>query len=86
MYWHITPCSPLKFNWIFGGTCRFHLQGRRISYLFHASFLLGLLFDCKDGGDMFLRNSGWLSTDYSALYTYPRRQNWCISGICIIYE
>jgi hypothetical protein len=27
----ITPCSPLKVNRQFGGTCRLHLQGRRIS-------------------------------------------------------
>jgi hypothetical protein len=26
----ITPCSPLKVNQRFGGTCRLHLQGRRI--------------------------------------------------------
>jgi hypothetical protein len=24
--------------------------------------------DPEDGGDMFLRNVGWLSTDYKALY------------------
>jgi hypothetical protein len=39
---------------------------------FHAGFLLGLFFDPEDGGDMFLRNVGWLLTDYTALY--PRRQ------------
>jgi hypothetical protein len=27
----MTPCIPLKINWLFGGTCRLHLQGRRIS-------------------------------------------------------
>jgi hypothetical protein len=27
----ITPCSPLKVNLRFGGACRLHLQGRRIS-------------------------------------------------------
>jgi hypothetical protein len=32
--------------------------------LLWASFLLGLLFDPEDGDDMFLRNIGWLSTDY----------------------
>jgi hypothetical protein len=31
IFWDITPCSPLKFNRHFGGTCRLHLQGRRIS-------------------------------------------------------
>jgi hypothetical protein len=34
-------------------------------------FLAGLFSDPENGGDMFLRNVGWLSTDYTALY--PRR-------------
>jgi hypothetical protein len=29
IFWDITTCSPLKANRRFGGTCRFHLQGRR---------------------------------------------------------
>jgi hypothetical protein len=29
--WDITPNGPLKVNRLFGGTCPFHLQGRRIS-------------------------------------------------------
>jgi hypothetical protein len=29
--WHITPCSLWKANQQFGGTCRLHLQGRRIN-------------------------------------------------------
>jgi hypothetical protein len=35
--------------------------------LIHAGFLFG----AEDWGDIFLRNVGWLSTDYMALY--PRR-------------
>jgi hypothetical protein len=31
IFWDITPCSPLKVNRRFGGTCRLHLQDRRIS-------------------------------------------------------
>jgi hypothetical protein len=27
--WYITMCSPLKVNGSFGGTCPFHLHGRR---------------------------------------------------------
>jgi hypothetical protein len=45
----------------------------RLATCFHAGFLLGLFSDPEDGGDMFLRNVGCLSTDYTALY--PRRKN-----------
>jgi hypothetical protein len=48
IFWHITPCSPLKIN-------------RRLTLLvicFHAGFLLGLFFDPEDGSDMFFRNVG----------------------------
>jgi hypothetical protein len=31
-------------------------------------FLLDLFFDPEDGGKMFLRNDGRISTDYTALY------------------
>jgi hypothetical protein len=31
LFWDITPCSPLKDNRRFGGTCLLHLQGWRIS-------------------------------------------------------
>jgi hypothetical protein len=31
-------------------------------------FFLGLLFGNEDEGHMFLRNVGYLSTDYTALY------------------
>jgi hypothetical protein len=41
--------------------------------LYHAVFLLGLLFNSEDEGDIFLRNVRWLSTDYAALYS--RRYN-----------
>jgi hypothetical protein len=30
IFWDITPCSALKVNRRFGGTCRLHFQGRRI--------------------------------------------------------
>jgi hypothetical protein len=31
VFWEMTPYSPLKVNWSFGGTCSLHLLGRRIS-------------------------------------------------------
>jgi hypothetical protein len=34
--------------------------------LLHVGVLLGSFFDREDGGYMFLRNVGWLSTDYTA--------------------
>jgi hypothetical protein len=40
-------------------------------YLLDTSFLLGFSFDPEYGADMFFRNVGWLSPDYTALY--PRR-------------
>jgi hypothetical protein len=39
-YEYITPCSSLKVNWCFEGTCRFRLQGRRISQAGFACYLL----------------------------------------------
>jgi hypothetical protein len=38
------------------------------SHLLHADFLLHLLFNPEDGGDMFLQNVGWLSIGYILLY------------------
>jgi hypothetical protein len=46
-------------------------QSALLATCFDAGFLLALFFDPEDGGDVFLRNVWWLSTDYAALY--PRR-------------
>jgi hypothetical protein len=72
----ITPCSTLKKKRRSAGTNRHQLKNRKMSTTllatrFQAGFLLGLFFDSEYGGDMFFRNVGWLSTDYTALY--PRR-------------
>jgi hypothetical protein len=37
--------------------------------MLHAGFLLGLIFDPEDGGDIFLQNIHSLSTVYTALYS-----------------
>jgi hypothetical protein len=68
IFWDITPCSPLEVNRRFGETYRLHLQGRKISQRETSLKAGGKL---EDGDEMFLRNGGWLSTDYTALY--PRR-------------
>jgi hypothetical protein len=58
---------------------RIHLQDRRVSQasfsccMSHAGFLSDLVFNPEDGGDMFLRKVGWLSTDKTVFYL--RRQN-----------
>jgi hypothetical protein len=67
IFWDITPCSPVKVNRSLSGTRRLHLQSSSTLCLFHAGLLLGLLFNAEDGGDMFLRNIGWLSTNYNGI-------------------
>jgi hypothetical protein len=32
IFWDTTPCSPLKVNRHFGGTCGLHVLGRRINH------------------------------------------------------
>jgi hypothetical protein len=43
------------------------ISEEHIATFFHAGILLGIL-DYEDGGGKFLRNVGWFSTDYTALY------------------
>jgi hypothetical protein len=72
IFWDVTPCSLLKVDRRFGGTFRFHLQGRirehyvrfevltamsTKSMLFVVCYF-SLLFDPVDGGSNFLRNYG----------------------------
>jgi hypothetical protein len=57
IFWDITPCSPLKVN--------------RHFFLLPTFMLISssaYFFNPEDGGDMFFRNVGWHSTDYTALY------------------
>jgi hypothetical protein len=66
IFWDITTFSPLKVNRRFGGTCRLHLQSS-VCHLLENIFLPSLFFEDECGGDMFLRNLGWLP----AYYTVP---------------
>jgi hypothetical protein len=60
--WDLTPRNPLKVNRRFGGTCRLHLQDRKINQgrnqreSRRARFLTGLFFDPEDGGYVFLES------------------------------
>jgi hypothetical protein len=51
--------------------CHLHIQGPRICHATNKHEIVskqGLLFDPEDGVDIFLRNIGLFSTDYTALY------------------
>jgi hypothetical protein len=72
----VTPCNPWKvnrrFRWIFDLhfqdlISRAKMPATRIATSFHAGILLGLFYP-EDGGNIFLRNVGWLPTYYTALY------------------
>jgi hypothetical protein len=82
-YWKRLTYSYVCRIWVnrrFEGKYHHHLQGRiswarkqrenLLAACFHAGILPGL-FDPENWGDMFLRNVGYLSTDYTALC--PRR-------------
>jgi hypothetical protein len=58
--WDIAPCSPLKNNRRFGGTCCLHLKNQGICQAGNqhgAGSKLGFFYDSEDGGDMFHRNA-----------------------------
>jgi hypothetical protein len=70
IFWDITLCSPPKINRRFKGIYRLQLQDRRISWVrIQCESRWQAEFDPEDGGDTFLRNIGWLSTDYMALFS-----------------
>jgi hypothetical protein len=60
-----------KTNWLIVGrnVTRTQNPASRLLCLLHTGFLHAFFFDPEDGGDMFLRKVGWLSTDYTALHT-----------------
>jgi hypothetical protein len=47
---------------------RLLLGSSSVCYLVHTGFLLGFFFDLQDDVDVFLRNVGLLSMDYTTLY------------------
>jgi hypothetical protein len=67
----ILGCPRLRIQYIH--SYNLHLRATKQNKAGSKAYLLGLFFDPEDGGDMFLRNVGWLSIDNTALY--PRRQN-----------
>jgi hypothetical protein len=67
-FWDVAPCSSCESNRRFGGTCRLHLQGRKIRWFIASGF-----FYPEDGGDTFLRNIGLIHRSYTA--PHPRRQH-----------
>jgi hypothetical protein len=73
----------LKASRCFGGTYRLHPQSRRINQAKHrhkSGDKVRLFFGSENEGDMFLRNIGWLSVEYTELI--PRRRNrHCIRNI-----
>jgi hypothetical protein len=72
----ITPYSPLKIHRRLGGTCRFHSKGWTVCRgsfgccLLHAGFLVVLLSNPENAGNMFLPNVRWLPTDYRAWFLW----------------
>jgi hypothetical protein len=55
----ITPCSSFKVN-----CCLLHVRP-----------FFALLFNTEDGGDMFLRSTGYLSTHWTTIYPKYRNLN-----------
>jgi hypothetical protein len=67
-FWNIIPRRKLEAELRFCGICRIHCRLKnKPSFpcrLLHGGFLLSLLFNRKDGDDIYLRNVQWLSTHY----------------------
>jgi hypothetical protein len=66
--WDITICGPLTVNGRFRESYHCHFQGRRISEAVAniQAYCKLLLFNREYGGEIFLRNVGWLLNDLIA--------------------
>jgi hypothetical protein len=72
--WDTALCSQPKVNWRFGGVYDVHLQAQRICQtrdqhevgtkqsLLHAKFLLRILLDPEDGGDIYQKTQLYIAT------------------------
>jgi hypothetical protein len=77
IFWDITPCSPLKVNRRFGGTCRLHLQGclppafTLVSCLVHSS-ILNMQANCssENSGDFQRTIERYIPEDRTLLPTW----------------
>jgi hypothetical protein len=77
IFWDITPCGSLKVNRRFGGTSLLSSESKnkpRKKLAWKQLASRAYVINRADVCDMYLRNVGWLSTDYMALYPtiYPR--------------
>lgn len=62
-FWNVKPWTPLEINRRLGGTW----SGFEC-YLPRSVLVLDLFSDPEDGDDIIVRNVGWISTNYTAVY------------------
>jgi hypothetical protein len=98
IFWDITPCSPLRVNR--GGTCRLHLQGRRIRqarnqsepasfacYTLYTSLLIIVIDWSNNNSLWFLKRWGISWPAKKILSCQPASLNWinCKQNFLIRY-
>jgi hypothetical protein len=67
LFYHATPCSPVRVKQRFGVTHRVALQGGYLLRLYYS--VLGLHFEPEEEDDMSLRNVSWLLAEYTAFHS-----------------
>jgi hypothetical protein len=81
VFWDLMPCSPLKVNQSFSGTCRHHLQGWRISQVRNqheagskqSSACLAYSLTLKM--EVTCSSETLVDFQWTTMTLYPRRQN-----------